>query len=322
MALARHCASGLVSLAVPTHAKPASVRRQQERLLANGRLSPQRAMQQMARRLLSNFSGSKLLLILDETPKANDLRVLKLSMAYHKREIVLMSICYRPDHPPRPMPKLVGELLRRAGRLLKHSSAQVTLLADRGLCWPVVLDLCQSLSWHWVLRAQHSTRLRRADQSICPLGELLQQAGDQWIGSGEVFKKAGWRKVNVVAYWPPQAKESWLLISDHNPSLNLCRSYCKRTWCEESHRDQKSSGLQWQQSRVNDPAHAARLLLLMSLAMLLAIMLGYQVIKRGWRKDLDPHRRRRLSFFQLGERWLIQCVHRQIQLCLCLSLPP
>ena len=42
----------------------------------------------------------------------------------------------------------------------------------------------------------------------------------------------------------------------------------------------------------------------MTLAMLLSISLGTWLIKSGRRKELDPHARRRLSFFQLGLRWL------------------
>jgi len=325
MALARHCSSALVSVAVPaTRAKPASVRRQQERLLANPRLRAGWAMNQMARHLLERWTApAELLLILDETPKANDLRLLKLGIAFHKREIPLIGICYRNGETPDTMPKLVAKLLRRVGRMLRgRHDLNVTLLADRGLCWPLVLDLCEQMGWHYVLRAQVGTRLRLEERTIRSLGELTRRGGEPWCGSGEVFKKSGWRQANVVCCWPADSAEPWLLITDRPASLRRCQNYCKRTWCEESHRDQKSSGLQWQQSKVNDPTHAARLILLMALAMLLAIALGCQVIKRGWRKDLDPHRHRRLSIFQLGDRWLICSMHRQLDVPLHISLPP
>ena len=326
MALARHCCGSIVSLAVPARgAKPASVRRQQERLLANRRLSPQRAMEQMSRHLLSNWSAPRLLLILDETPKGDDLRVLKLSAAFHKREVALAAVCYRNGALPEPMPRLVAGLLRRAGRLLSrvaNPNLRVTLLADRGLCWPVVVQLCRQLGWHWVLRAQHATRLRLADGSERSLGELVRRPGDQWTGSGKVFKKSGWTSADVVACWPEGGKEPWLLVTDGHASFRCCRSYCTRTWCEESHRDHKSGGLQWQQSRVHDPGHAAQLFLLIVLAVLLAIALGRQMIKRGRRRDLDPHRQRRLSVFQLGDRWLLACVYRQIPVTVRFSLPP
>jgi hypothetical protein len=53
-----------------------------------------------------------------------------------------------------------------------------------------------------------------------------------------------------------------------------------------------------------DPEHAARLLLVLALAMALAASQGSLAQKAGRRRDLDPHRRRRLSLIQLGPRWL------------------
>jgi hypothetical protein len=45
-------------------------------------------------------------------------------------------------------------------------------------------------------------------------------------------------------------------------------------------------------------------MLLMALAMLLAISLGSRVIKQVLRKRLQAGRVRKLSFFQLGLRWI------------------
>ena len=75
-------------------------------------------------------------------------------------------------------------------------------------------------------------------------------------------------------------------------------------WVEESFRDDKSSGFHWNESRVNDPVHALRLLLAIAVAMVLAASLGSVMIKLGQRVVLDPHRKRRLSVTQLGLRWL------------------
>ena len=128
--------------------------------------------------------------------------------------------------------------------------------------------------------------------------------GRRWLGEAEVFKKAGWRGANVVATWERGMKEPWLLLTDERASLRHCRIYGKRMWEEESFRDDKSMAFHWEKSQVNDPAHAARLLLVLALAMLLAISEGSVVLKSGRRHQLDPHTRRRLSLVQLGLRWL------------------
>jgi hypothetical protein len=180
----------------------------------------------------------------------------------------------------------------------------VVLLADRGLAWPLLVDFCQESGWHYVLRLQSATRIRFPDGTEQAVRELAPRKGSRWLGEGEVFKKAGWRGANVVATWKRDRKEPWLLLTDQKASLRHCRVYGKRMWVEESFRDDKSSGFGWGQSRVNDPAHASRLLVILALAMVLAVSVGSESIKAGHRGRLDPHGVRRLSLVQLGLRSL------------------
>ena len=312
MALCGHCDSGHLSAAVPTRAKPASVRRRVERLLTNGRLPSAKAMGLLSRSLLDCWAGRPLVLILDETPNGEHLRCLRVSAGYRKRAVPLAWECYRSDDPPVPMPKLVWRLLGRVARCLARAlpagagaGAEVTLLADRGLSWPTVLDCCRHLGWHYVLRLQGSTRVRTADGRQVAARDLAPCRGARWFGSGvEVFKKAGWRRANVAAAWEEACREPWLLATDLPASFARCRGYCRRCWCEQMHRDEKSQGFNWQRSLVRRPAHARRLLLAMALATLLAVCTGTWVLKRGLRRLLESTRRRKLSVFQLGLRWL------------------
>src|SRR2546428_9057153 len=252
MALAGSCCAGeIASLAPAGDAKPCSVRRRMERLLANNRLDAAGAMLQLSGSILQNWNGRNLLLILDETPRQNRLRCMRLSVAYHKRSITLLSICYAPDHPPMPMPKLIRWMLRQIASRLPQD-ATVTLLADRGLCWPTIIRQCRRLGWHYLLRMQRDTQVRLTDGTSRAAGQLAQRVGARWFGDNvQVFKKAGWMHANVLAVWEECCPEPWLLVTDQPPSFRCCRSYCKRTWCEESHRDEKSHGLNWQKSQVN-----------------------------------------------------------------------
>lgn len=303
MAVAGHCQAGKVSVHVPTWAQAASSQRRFERFLSNRGLRAHQAMTQLSRALLRPWTGRRLLLIVDETPKANELRCLKISVAYHKRAIPLVGVCYLHNRLPKPLPKLLYGLLRQVRGCLPPE-CEVTLLADRGLAWPMVVDWCRHQGWHYVVRLQSSVRLCQEDGREMAVGELLTEPGQRWRGTGLVFKKAGWRPGQVVAVWQKGCREPWLLLTDQPASWRICRAYAKRTWIEEGFRDEKSQGLQWQDSRVNDPAHAERLLLLIALALLLAISLGSELLKRGQRHQLDPKTRRRLSITQMGLRWL------------------
>ena len=325
MAAAGSCCAGAVAAAVPGRATPASGRRRMERLLANDRIDAADAMLQLAGSLTGRWGGRRLLLILDETPKANDLRCMRLSVAYRKRTVTLLSVCYRPDRPPEPMPRLCRRMLRQVAARLP-ADADVTLLADRGLCWPTLIRQCGRLGWHYLLRLQSDTRVRLPDGSERSAGDLAGRRGARWFGGDgvRVFKKARWLRANVVAAWEPAAGGPWLLVTDAPASYACCRGYCKRTWCEESHRDEKSHGLNWQRSQVNDPAHAQRLVLLMALATLLCIVTGATAIRRGLRRKLfEPRARRQLSVFKLGQRLLAYLLTHDQQLPpYSLALPP
>lgn len=309
VALAGDCRAGRTSPHVPTDARPASSRRRFERLLGNPRLPPRQAQRELASSLLAHWAGRTVLLILDETPRANDLRALCVRVAYAHRAIPLASACYRPGAPPRPIPQLARSLLRQVRGCLPDGCA-VVLLADRGLAWPVLVDFCRDSGWHYVLRLQGSTRVRLPDGRERPVRQLAPRVGSRWVGEAEVFKRAGWRGANVVATWERGQERPWLLVTDQKASLRHCRVYGKRVWVEESFRDDKSGAFGWGSSAVRDPTHAARLLLVVALAMILAASAGGESIRSGRRRELDPRRGRRISIVQLGLRWLRAAVLR------------
>lgn len=306
MTRAGHCHSGQLAVHVAGKARPASAQRRLERLLANTRLRPLNAFKQLSAQALAWRKGQKVVLILDEVCNGNNLATMRLCLGYRKRAVPLFGRCYHRKRPPRPMPELIVDLLRRAARAVPAGS-QVTLLMDRGLSWPAVLKTCRELGWHFVGRLQASTRLRHADGTTIALKDLAPKPGERWSRRARVFKKAGWIEGIVTAVWEHGAAEPWLLFSSRFRSFQACRGYAKRMWIEELFRDEKSQGFRWQASRVRKPSHAARLLLVLSLAVHLALCLGAWVIKSGHRRELETRRARRLSLFQLGVRWLRYC---------------
>ena len=190
MAMAEHCQAGKISTLAPGEAQPASVERRLERTLANDRLDPDSIWPQLARSVLGGFAGGPIILILDETPNRNDLRCMKITPAYRKRALPLFCACYALGGQPEPMPELIIGLLRRAAACLPEG-AEVTLLADRGLAWPQVVDACSELGWHFVIRLQGQAKVRRDDGRECTAADLAPKPGTSWYGPAEVFKKSG-----------------------------------------------------------------------------------------------------------------------------------
>jgi hypothetical protein len=309
MTVVAHCHSGRLAVAVPGDARPASVQRRLERLLADDRLDPDSAWPQPARAELAGWAGGPIVLILDETPNHNDLRCLKITLAYRKRALPLCCACYGLGEQPEPMPELIVGLLRQVAACLPKG-AEVSLLADRGLAWPRVVDTCGELGWHYVLRLQGQTRVRTADGRECSAADLAPRPGARWFGDVGVFKTSGWRAAQVAACWERDCEGPWLLVTDRPDGPRAFCRYAQRTRTEELFKDEKSSGFHWEESQVTDPAHAARLVLLMALATYLALGLGSRVIQAGLRRFLESSRQRMLSLFRIGLRWVMFCLTR------------
>jgi Transposase DDE domain len=307
MTIARHCHAGKLAAVAPGDTTPAATKRRLERTLANDRLDPEAAWPQLARATLVGYAGGSIILILDETPNHNDLRCLKITLAYRKRALTIRSVCYAPGGQPEPMPELIDRLLHEVAAGLPEGAC-VTLLADRGLAWPQVVDACTELGWHYVIRLQGQTRVRTAEGSESTAAELAPRPGTSWHGAAEVFKTSGWRKAAVAACWMRDSDGPWLLVSDRDDGPRLFRRYSQRTWTEELFKDEKSSGFHWEESHVTDPAHAGRLVLVIALATYLALGLGSRVIQAGLRRLLETGRERALSLFQIGLRFLMFCL--------------
>jgi Transposase DDE domain len=321
MALAEHCQAGKLSSLAPGEAHPASVERRLERLVANDRLDPDSVWPQLARSVLGGFAGGPIVLILDETPNRNDLRCLRITLAYRKRALPLFCACYAPGGQPEPMPALIVGLFRKAAACLPEGAC-VTLLADRGLAWPQVVDACSELGWHFVIRLQGQAKVRFGDGRECTAAELAPGPGASWHGPAEVFKKSGWRAAAVAACWLRDQDGPWLLVSDRDDGGRLFGRYAKRTWTEELFKDEKSAGFHWERSHVRDPGHAARLMVVIALATYLALALGSRMIQAGLRHWLDTGARRTLSLFQIGLRWLRFCQYHDRPLPSNLSPAP
>lgn len=313
LAQGRHCHLSRLSAHVPSATQPQSQLRRLKRLLHNSQLDVEQVCDQMAAWLgRFNSSTTRLTLLLDETPHANSWRVVKVSVAYKKRALPLVwrtdALAGRAHHDR------VLEVLAHSARLLGRycPQAQVTLLADRGLCWPEIIDFCHRNGWHYVLRAQRQTRFVMPDGVQTTLGELVSAKGQWFCGRGRAFAKARWREVSVVALFRPGAKEPWLLVSDWPPSLHLVRWYRQRMWHEQSFRDEKSHGFNWQDSHLQTPQAVHRLLLLVALAQLWLSVLGVWATSPAWRERLgltSRAARRRASIVRQGWTLLLWCLH-------------
>jgi hypothetical protein len=325
VAAAKHCGLARVAAVVPGLATVPSSTRRFERLLASGHLDVQAARSAVVAEVLGSGGGQTLFLALDETHQGHTetgarLGMLALRLVYRERAIPLAWVCYHPGRAPAPFPILIGRLIDEVAALVPQGT-RVVLMTDRGLSWPSLLDRCRRVGWSFLCRVQRQTRVQTADGHVETIGDLAPQPGTRWQGHVRAFLKAGWRDLNVVAVWRRGDEQPWLLVTDLRPTWGRCTQYRHRMDEEESFRDDKSSGFDWDTSRVRDPAHMDRLLLVLQLAALFVLVQGLFVLQHGQRHVLERPDRRTLSLFSLGLRWIDRARSHFVTLALSLRLP-
>jgi hypothetical protein len=327
VASAKHCGLARVAAVVPGLAAVPSTTRRFERLLANGRVDVRAARSAVAATVLEQGRGQTLWLALDETHQGRmetgaRLGMLALRLVYRERAIPLAWVCYRPGEAPAPFSTLIDDLIAEVATLVPPGT-RVVLMTDRGLSWPSLVDRCRRVGWSFLLRVQRQTRMQTPDGRTQAIGDLAPHPGTRWQGHGCVFKDAGWRDVQVVAVWRRDTDQPWLLVTDLSPTWDRTTQYRHRMEEEASFRDDKSSGFDWDHSRVRDPVHMDRLLLVLQLAACFVLAQGTFVLQHGLRPCLERHDRRTLSLFSLGLRWLDRARSHFVALCphLRLSFP-
>jgi hypothetical protein len=298
--------------------KPDSMERRLQRVLSNQRLQMEAVGIAWAKWVLKNFVGDELVLLVDETKLGKHLSVMMVGLAYQQRCVPLVWRCYTPDHyPPEGQVKLIDGLLHRIAASLPRDVIPL-LQADRGIgTSPDLVRCVVALGWHYLFRVQGQTRFRcpEAPQTEVALDSLVQK-GETFSCQGEVFKGDGWVKAWVHVLWEVAYDEPWCLIT--NAAHLSAHRYAQRNWQEQSFRDLKSGGWQWQRSHVWRPDHAERLLLVLALAYAWVLSLGTLVAhaESATRHLITRGSQRRYSFFREGLRYLGYLLSSQQSVCL------
>jgi len=314
--LAESCRLSTVAKHLTGRANGSSMERGLQRFLANERIVMRVMFKWWINWVLRLWGKAALLILVDETKLSDHVAVMMVGVAYQGSAIPLIWRAYRvEDYPEEGQVALMSGLLSQLHSLLPPEQAAL-LLADRGLgTSPTWQERLSDSGWRYLLRVQRSTLIRLPGQKPQPLRRLVGY-GQTWTGYAQVFKKAGWQWKWVYLVWELGYAEPCCLFSnqaDLSPHL-----YSHRFQHEVSFRDLKSDGFNWQRSRVWQPAHVERLLLVLALASLWSLTEGTKV------RFLYPltSRQRSLSVFRLGLDYLFERFRSLKNKCLELFLAP
>lgn len=268
--------------------------------------------------VVSGLQTPQITLLVDETKLSDRLGVMMVGIAWEGRCLPLAWRAYRLTAYPREgQVGMITRLLKQVQAGLPASMA-VLVLADRGIgCSPDLCKAVAALGWHYLFRVTCQTKIV-TEQGDYTIAQQVQP-GELWAASGQVFKQRGKLTGRALARWSVGYDEPWALVT--NAPEVTGAEYAQRMWQEASFRDLKSGGWQWGASRVRQPDHVERLLVVLVVAYVWVIALGSQRVAQHCAHPLHATKaggwRRHWSLFKDGLDYFVEYVHRY---AVCLGL--
>jgi len=312
--LAERCGTSKVAERLGWLGKADSLERRFQRFLSNARLSGEACCRAWSKWVISKLGEPEIVLLVDETKLGKWLGVMMVGLAYRQRCIPLAWMCYRTGEWPMKQVELIRCLLTWVADSIPAGVTPLVMV-DRGLgTSPGLVQVVVDLDWQYLFRVQGQTRFRFQDGHDVPLRSLALRGHSRSL-RGQIFKKAGWLPARIHVFWKTAYDEPWCLITN-SPGL-VAERYAHRAWQEQSFRDLKSGGWQWQQSQVRIPHHADLLVLVLALAYAWMLTLGLLIehaplsIQRAiWRGSRCPY-----SLYRKGLRYFLHLFEARKLIC-------
>ena len=304
--LARQCQLSRVAEELAFMGKAETVERRLRRWLSNARLDLAICCQAWMRWVFSQYTSQRPILLVDETKLGKRIGVLMVSLAYRGRAIPLVWCCYvansEADYPAEGQVGVIKRLLQQVQSVLPPDCRPV-VQADQGIGnSSKLMKAVQALSMSYLMRVKKSSVFtsRRGKRMVL---SALCKPGESWCGAGTLFVTYG-SQVRCIVHvlWDKGYDDMWCLAT--NDRHLKARDYALRMWQEESFRDLKRGGWQWNASFVRDPQRAARLILVLALAYAWVLTQGALVLTRdeNEQRQITSGRRCKYSIFRLGLR--------------------
>jgi hypothetical protein len=289
-----------------------TVKQRLKRWVQNPRLNVTAACEEWVGWVWSSCRSARPVLLVDETKLGDRIGVMMVSLAYEGRAIPLLWRCYRAnsasDYPAQGQVLLIYGLLAHVLTLLP-AGVRPLVQMDRGLAHSAaMLRALKALEVDFLVRVKQTARFtsRRGHSQL--LSQLVKY-GERSAVQGTLFARDHAVSGRICLIWEVGQREAWCLFTNLR-QLDGGR-YGLRWWQEESFKDLKSGGWQWQHSRIACPERMARLLLAMAVAYGWMLSLGSQLGDQPpavQRQVATADDFQRYSLFRLGLRWFKRCI--------------
>ena len=275
------------------------------RWLENSSIDPHAWYATIFRYSMREWTHMPIYLVLDTSMLYDRFCCVRISMIYMNRAIpVIWRVLEHNSSTVKY--EQYAYLLEQVAELLPKE-VKVFFLADRGFVCKNLMRHLQQLRWTWRIRVKNNQRLRTGKGFITPK-TLPLSIGKVLLFSRNMNFGKGLERISLSAGWAKGSKEPWYVLSEDVASTEVFMDYARRFGIEEGFRDEKSGGCDLEASRIRDAQKLERLLLLIATALIVAVSEGISATLDGKREEVDPHRFRSLSYFQIGLRWALRCL--------------
>jgi hypothetical protein len=299
LAFGRDCHLANLALAMPLLERRLSLEQRLQRLLQNEHVSVPRCYAPLGRQLFAEWSGVEVCLILDHTDIKDEVSLLLLGVAYHKRllplawRVVRFGATGADDQLP---------LLEQVQPWLP-ADLRVVFYADSEFRRLDLQRWCQRHAWHWQVGLHNDMLCQTAAGAQQPLQALALQPGQRRYLQNVRLGQQGFGPVNLMADWPANQRGPHYWALDLPAGPQAWRRGRKRYWIEPTFRDWKSSGSDLEASQIRDPGSLEHLLLGMALPTVWLIHIGEWLVRSG-RRPAFARRAGDYSLFRLSRDYL------------------
>jgi hypothetical protein len=183
----------------------------------------------------------------------------------------------------------------------------ITLLADRGFLHEQLITYARQHHWHYRLRMTSDTLVHCRGQATKAVDQLRAPLGHaHFYQHIRLFGTAVGPLHLALASPPDQPTDPWYIVSDETTDLHTLDEFALRFDIEENFLDDKSGGFQVQTTELQTPEALERLFLILAIATLHCTSIGVGVVRASFRRWVDTHWDRGLSYLKIGWRWLSQ----------------
>jgi hypothetical protein len=277
----------------------------------------------LIKQALCDWGQEKLYIALDTCMLENTYCQIRISLIYRGRAIPL--VWQTIEHGSSSVKFSVYKELLSQTKSLLPENRKVVFLADRGFIDIQLMEfLTTELDWRFRIRyklSSHVYRHSKRGNGFSKVKITAQYGHARFFHNVYVTDKQHGAVHLAFARHSGKADETWLIVSDEPTNLETFTEYGLRFDIEESFKDDKSGLFALESSKFRDAKAITRLYAVIAIATLFLVSQGVEVVKKGIRREIDPHWQRGLSYLKIGLRYLDSISSRGYKIIEKLILP-